>query len=165
MKRKLRRGLLRACAVVAPLGTALAVGAPCAQAADLSRYGARVGFSLDPDQLTLGAYGTLAHLTPNVAFRPSADIGFGSNVLTLIGNADVQYSFNTSGRTVPFAGAGVAVLWYDPERGDSDTEIGLNLYGGVELALRGYKTAVLEVRLGLDDQIPDLKFTYGFGFY
>jgi len=145
----------------APAATAQAQS----QARNLSSYGARVGFSLDPDQLTLGGYGVIPEIAPNVAFRPSADIGFGDDVLTLIGNADAQYMFtDVRGRAVPFFGAGVALLWYDVDNRGSDTEVGVNIYGGVEVEMSGYKTGVIELRVGLDDQTPDFKVTYGFGF-
>ena len=166
MKDHLAKNLIRTGALVA--GIALMIAATTASAQDraLSTYGARIGASIDPDQLTLGAYGTIPDLAPNVAFRPSGDIGFGNDVLTLVGNADVQYMFtNVQGRAVPFFGGGVAILWFDPDNGSSDTEVGLNIYGGVEVEMRGYKTGVFELRFGLDDQIPDVKLTYGFGFY
>jgi len=134
--------------------------------AQLARYGGRVGLSSEPDQLTLGAFGTMAAFSPNVTFRPSGDLGIGSDVLTIIGNADLQYTFSTSGGgPVPFFGGGIGLLWFDPDGGSSDTELGLQIYGGVELAYRGYQTGIFEVRLGLDDEMPDLKLTYGFGFY
>ncbi|MBZ0268498.1 hypothetical protein K8I85_10115 [bacterium] len=137
-----------------------------AQGSPLSTYGGRVGFSTTPDQLILGAWGTLTEFSPNLAFRPSGDLGIGDDVLTIIGNADVQYTFAQVARgPVPFFGAGVGVLWFDPDGGGSSTELGLQIYGGVELAYRGYQTGVFEVRLGLDDDMPDLKLTYGFGFY
>ena len=137
-----------------------------AQGHALSTYGARIGISINPDQVTLGGYGTIPDLAPNLIFRPSGDVGFGNDVLTLVGNADVLYIFNNvTGRSVPFFGGGLAILWFDPDNRGSDTEVGLNIVGGVELEMQGYKTGVLELRIGLDDQIPDFKITYGFGFY
>jgi len=155
-----------------PAGLFVAAGllilpaAAAAQGSSLSTYGGRVGFSSTPDQLILGAWGTLSEFSPNLTFRPSGDLGIGDDVLTIIGNADVQYTFAQVARgPVPFFGGGLGLLWYDPDGGSSDTEIGLQIYGGVELAYRGYQTGVFEVRLGLDDDMPDLKLTYGFGFY
>jgi hypothetical protein len=151
---------------VAALALAVLLPATAGAAGPLSTYGARVGFSTTPDQLVLGAFGTVHKFTPQVSFRPSGDLGIGNSVLTLIANLDVQYTFPTSGRgPVPFFGGGLGLLWYDPDGGDSGTDIGLQLYGGVEIAYRGYQTGVIEVRVGLDDRMPDFKLTYGFGFY
>jgi hypothetical protein len=155
-----------------PAGLLLAAGlvvlpaAVRAQGSPLSTYGGRVGLSTTPDQLILGAWGTLTEFSPNLTFRPSGDLGLGDDVLTIIGNADLQYTFAQIARgPVPFFGGGIGVLWYDPDGGSSDTNLGLQIYGGVELAYRGYQTGVFEVRFGLDDDMPDLKLTYGFGFY
>lgn len=158
--RRLPAGLLLAAGL-------LALPAPAtAQGSSLSTYGGRVGLSTTPDQLILGAWGTLTEFSPNLTFRPSGDLGLGDDVLTIIGNADIQYTFAQVARgPVPFFGGGIGVLWFDPDGGGSDTELGLQIYGGVELAYRGYQTGVFEVRLGLDDHMPDLKLTYGFGFY
>ena len=87
-------------------------------------------------------------------------------MITVIGNADIQYTFATVPRgPVPFFGGGLGLLWFDPDNAGSDTRVGLQIYGGVEIAYRGYQTGVFELRLGLDDDMPDLKLTYGFGFY
>jgi len=155
--------------VIAPVGLIVALLAvpPVAGAeGGLSTYGGRVGISDSPDQIVLGAWGTATSFSPNVTFRPSGDLGFGDDVLTLIGNADIQYTFATVARgPVPFFGGGIGLIWFDPDNGNSDTDLGLQVYGGVELAYRGYQSGVFEVRLGLDDGMPDLKLTYGFGFY
>jgi len=152
-------------ALVGPLAALVLAAAPAA-GEPLSNYGLRVGISDSPDQLVLGAWGTVTEFAPNVSFRPSGDLGLGDNVLTVIGNLDVQYTFATVSRgPVPFVGGGVGLLWYDPDGGDSDTNLGLQIYGGIEIGYRGYQSGVIEVRLALDDDMPDLKLTYGFGFY
>lgn len=161
---------VRSRALVAAVASAAALAAlPAASAAQgrsLSTYGGRVGLSTDPDQLILGVWGTVADFSPNLSFRPSGDLGLGDNVLTIIGNADLQYTFKqVHSGPVPFFGGGLGLLWFDPDGGDSNTDVGLQIYGGVELAYRGYQTGVFELRLGLDSDMPDLKLTYGFGFY
>jgi hypothetical protein len=136
---------------------------------EISDYGARVGFSSNPDQFTVGAYAKLGELVPNLSMRPSVDFGFGDNVFTILGNADVQYSFVTGASFAPFVGGGVAIGYYSfdlPEGAvgdDSDTEIGLDVYGGLEFDLGGYKSAFVEARVGVD--VPDFKLTGGIGFY
>jgi hypothetical protein len=136
---------------------------------DVSNYGARIGFSTGPDQFTIGAYAKLGEIAQNVSLRPSADLGFGDNLFTILGNADLQYSFATGASFTPFVGGGIAIGYYSfdlPEGavGDSnDTEIGLNLYGGLEFDLGGYRSAFVEGRFGVD--VPDFKLTGGIGFY
>ncbi len=136
---------------------------------EISNYGARVGFSVEPDQFTVGAYAKLGELAPNLSLRPSADLGFGDNVFTILGNADIQYSFTSGASFVPFVGGGIAIGYYsfDLPAGvsgdDSDTEIGLDFYGGLEFDLGGYKSAFIEARVGVD--VPDFKLTGGIGFY
>jgi hypothetical protein len=150
-------------AVVALLLTATMASAQ--DGAVASRYGGRIGFSLDPDQFTVGGYVGFPEFARNFTFRPSADLGLGSDLVTVIGNADVQYSItDTSSRFYPFFGAGVGLLWFDQDAGGSDSAVGLNFYAGVEVSMSGYKTGMLEVRLGVDE-MPDLKVTYALGFY
>ncbi len=143
----------------------LTVCATTVSASSLSNYGARFGVSVDPDQFTLGMYAAMPEFAPGLSFRPSADLGFGDDALTLMGNADVQYTFHaTEGRLVPHVGGGITLFWFDPDPGESDAEVGISLYGGVEFAMKGYKTGSFELRLGVDD-VPDLKLVYGLGFY
>jgi hypothetical protein len=136
----------------------------------ISRYGGRLGFSSEPDQFTLGAYAQLGELAPNLSLRPSVDFGFGSDIFSIIGNGDLQYSFVTGSQFAPFAGGGIALAYYSfdvPEGVDvdsSETEIGINVYGGVEFDLGDYKSAYAEARIGVDE-MPDFKLTLGFGFY
>jgi hypothetical protein len=143
-----------------------------AEELQLSRYGARFGLSSDPDQLTLGAYAGFGELAPDLQLRPSLDVGFGDDILSVIANADLQYFFSIrDARLSPYFGGGLGIAYYDfdlPEGArnfdDSTTEIGVNLYVGAEKQLGNYKTAHLELRVGIDE-MPDLKVTFGLGFY
>lgn len=135
-----------------------------------SLYGPRVGFSTDPDQITIGAFLGFQEFTPGFRARPSVDLGFGDNVFSFIVNGDVEYSFpNATIEALPFAGAGLALAHYrvDIPGVDNDatnTEIGLNLYGGLEFDLGGYKTALVELRIGIHE-LPDVKLTGALGFF
>lgn len=147
----------------------LASGVAAQNEFEISDYGARVGFSVDPDQFTIGAYAKLGELAPNLAMRPSVDFGFGDDAFTILGNADLQYAFVTGASFAPFVGGGIAIGYYSfdlpegVEGDDSDTEIGLSVYGGLEFDLGGYKSAFVEARVGVD--VPDFKLTGGIGFY
>jgi hypothetical protein len=137
---------------------------------DISKYGARLGFSSNPDQFTLGAYAQLGELAPHLSMRPSVDLGFGDSVFSLILNADLQYAFVVGSALAPFVGAGLGVAYYsfdvpsDYVGDDSETDVGLNVYGGAEMDLGDYKSGYLEARIGIDE-MPDFKLTLGFGFY
>jgi hypothetical protein len=133
-------------------------------------YGARLGGSVDPDQLTVGGYVKLGKMTQMFSFRPSVDLGFGDNLFTVAGNVDAQVDFvDIEGTYKPFVGGGLGLIYYNAEGDygggdDSDTEIGVNLYGGVERAFGSYNRGYAEFRIGIDD-LPDFKFTFGYGFY
>jgi hypothetical protein len=134
-------------------------------------YGVRMGASINPDQFTVGGYVKLGKLTQMFHLRPSVDLGFGGDVFTLIGNADAQIDFvDVRGLYKPFVGGGLGIMYYDVQgdqpsfADDTDTEIGLNIYGGVERAFSSYRRGYAEVRVGIDD-LPDFKVTLGFGFF
>ncbi len=148
-----------------------AAGPADAEELALTRYGARLGLSSDPDQITIGLYAGFGELAPALQLRPSADIGFGDDILSVIVNADVQYYFQVEGLTAsPYFGGGLGLAYYDVDlpdgvRGDdTTTEIGVNLYVGTEKSLSDYKTGHIELRVGIDE-MPDLKVTFGLGFY
>ncbi len=131
----------------------------------LTRYGARFGLSSEPEQVTFGAYVGLGELAPDLQLRPSVDLGFGDDLLSLILNVDFQYYPQISRpRFHPYFGGGFGAAYYDSDHFGSKTDFGLGLYLGAEKALSGYRTASLELRAGIDE-LPDLKITFGIGFY
>ncbi|MFN8177606.1 MAG: hypothetical protein U0167_06755 [bacterium] len=166
-----RFGLGRA-AVVVLVGLLLAGSAAQAQENkfEISKYGGRVGFSSNPDQFTIGAYAQLGEIAPHLSMRPSVDLGWGDHVFTILGNADLQYSFIVGSSVAPFAGAGLGIIHssFDLPPGvvgdDTSTHVGINVYGGVEMDLGNYRSGYLEARLGIDE-LPDFKLTAGLGFY
>jgi hypothetical protein len=158
------------------VGAALtAVAAPPAAAGlQLTQYGPRAGFSIDPDQFTLGAFTDWGELAPLLNLVTSADIGFGDHVFTFLVNGDVLYHIPT-GPDAPidfYAGGGLAFVFADvdvpepvpPGVDSSTTDLGMNLVVGVAKDLGGYKTGSLELRIGLVDT-PDVKVTAALGFF
>lgn len=125
--------------------------------------GLRGGFSSDPDQFIFGGQIEPDPIADNLYIIPSAEVGLGDDLFSLSFNGDFQYRFNVSGSVRPFAGAGVALWWVDPDNGgDSETEFGVNALGGIFF---GNKYPMfLELKLGLTDDIPDLKLVYGINF-
>lgn len=127
-------------------------------------YGGRAGFSVNPDQFTIGAYAKLGNVSKMFKFRPSVDFGFGDSVFSVLGNADAQVDFvDVNGSYKPFAGGGLGLAYYDFDGGDA-SEIGINVYGGVERNFGTYNTGYVEARVGIDE-MPDFKITFGYGWY
>ena len=137
---------------------------------EISKYGGRIGFSSNPDQFTIGAYAQLGEIAPHISMRPSLDLGWGDHVFTIIGNADLQYSFVLGSSVAPFAGAGLGIIHssFDLPPGvpgdDTTNHVGINVYGGAEMDLGNYRSAYVEGRFGIDE-LPDFKLTVGLGFY
>ena len=69
--------------------------------------------------------GTKFHLVPNVMYWSEDDV---SDVNP---NFDVLYHFSPAGRIGPFAGAGLGMHFYDQEVAESDSDYGVNLFGGL----------------------------------
>jgi len=67
-------------------------------------------------------------------------------------NADVSYSFQVSDDTpvLPFAFAGLNILNVGPDGGDSNTDIGLNLGGGI-----GFRAQSVQPFAGLKFELQD----------
>lgn len=123
-------------AVIAMLLSAAAAGP--VEAFGLTGIGLRTGF-LDPEDLdgtlTIGGHlefeerGTRFHLQPNLLYWNS------DNVSDLNANFDVYYHFAPRGSVSPFLGTGLGIhfMSFDLPRGmdDSETNAGLNIFGGV----------------------------------
>jgi hypothetical protein len=125
--------------------------------------GLRGGFSDDPDQFLFGGQLELSPLGENVYFVPSAEAGFGSDLFSLSFNGDFQYRFDTDGGVRPYVGAGVALWWFDSDNSnDSETEFGVNALGGIYFG--SDPRMFVDLKLGLTDDIPDLKFIFGVNF-
>lgn len=160
-----RRSFARAALAGAVLVFALAPSPATAERLEFSRYGARAGLSVDPEQLVVGVYAGFGELARNLSVRPSADLGLGDNLTTLVLNGDLQFSFrDTDWSGVPYVGGGIALSYFNFDGGGDDTGIGLNAYAGIERSLADYTSGHLEARLGFDD-VPEFKLIAGFGFY
>lgn len=90
---------------------------------------ARIGFFTDGSNLSLGG-GVQFRLENRFAIEPSAEFIFTTGATTLFLSGDGQYYFLQSGVS-PYAGAGLGIL-YSSANGASNTNAGLNLFGGVE---------------------------------
>ena len=112
---------------------ALVLSAPAASAFGISGGGGRIGY-LDPDSgdggIAIGAHvemespGSYWHLQPNVLYWN------GDPLSGFDGNLDALYHFGPTTRTVPYLGGGVGFSMVDLANGDSQTDLGLNMFGG-----------------------------------
>ena len=144
----------RALALFAVL--AVAIGALATPALAKGTVGLRGGLALDPDMFVIGLHFRTDPLGDNLYFVPSVEAGFGDATM-IAGNADLHYVFNTESKLKPYVGGGITLNWFDYDNGgDSDTEFGGSILGGIKLTPKMF----LEAKLGLGD-VPDAKFLVG----
>lgn len=99
--------------------------------------GIRIGTYTDAGEFFAGVE-ILTPLSPQVYFNPNIEYVFVDygDLMTL--NLDVHYDFPTRSNMLYWVGAGLAVQYFDPaEGGDSGTNAGLNILGGLGLVTRG----------------------------
>jgi hypothetical protein len=126
-------------------------------------WGPRVGIADDPDQGIVGVHWDLGEIVTNLRFQPSVEGGFGDDVHAFLGNLMVAWYFSPQGKVRPYAGGQVVVAWFDPDEGDSETEIGTAPVGGIEMTLDGGSRFLAEIQLGIGD-IHDVKVMVGWTF-
>ena len=124
--------------------------------------GVRAGFGLDPDQGIIGVQAVMGHATRYAAFAPSVDLGFGSDVTTVMLNADIFLPlFAPAGASAGvYLAVGPSVAIWNPSEGDGDTEIGLTIAPGLRLPLGSRHVFNLETRFGIGD-IPEFRLLLG----
>ncbi len=131
-------------------------------------WGPRVGLSLDPDQVHFGAHLDFGNFARHVRFQPNVELGFGDNVKLFTINAEAAYRFSSTWDVwSPYLGGGLGANIKSFDNGhdnDSDTDIGLNLLGGIEKGLASGDRFFVEAKLSLND-VPDAKVTIGWTFY
>jgi hypothetical protein len=142
---------------------ALVLGAaPLAVRAETS-FGLRGGLSVDPDQFLIGGHINFSPIADNVYIVPSAEAGFGDDIFTLSFNGDVQYRFDTDSGVRPYAGGGLSLYYVDFD-GGSDTELGVDVLGGIFFNQDSDTPMFVEAKAGLTDEVPDWKFIFGINF-
>jgi len=125
-----------------------------------------LGFSVNPDQYTLGLQFVFGKVTV-MRFAPSVDIGFGDSQTVTTFNLDLRTDlFSPPKANAKFyGGLGPTISLNRPDVGVSDTEIGLSLVAGLKMPFGSRNYYNLETRFGFGD-IPDFKLLMGvmFGF-
>ena len=91
----------------------------------------RAGVYMDAEAFGVGA-GLLSPLgSHNWFFNPNLEIAFGDNANLVSLNGDIHYDFAGSSNMSMWIGAGPALLMTDPDGGESDTNLGLNVLTGI----------------------------------
>ncbi len=131
-------------------------------------WGPRVGVTLDPDQIHIGAHADFGNFAQHLRLQPNFELGFGDDLTVGALNFEVNYRFREQWDVwTPYAGGGLGLIFisYDTDGlGDgSDTELGASVLGGIEKGLSGGNRFFLEAKLGLADA-PDFKITAGWTF-
>ncbi|MBW7997789.1 MAG: hypothetical protein FVQ81_14700 [Candidatus Glassbacteria bacterium] len=131
-------------------------------------WGGRAGVTLDPEQIHVGFHLDLGDIAERVRLQPNIEIGFGDNATLVAINPEVFYLFKPRERWTPYAGGGLGIniVNWDAKAGKADkteTEVGLNLLGGIETKIGDTTKFFGEVKFGVGDS-PDVKFTVGLTF-
>lgn len=136
-----------------------------------SDWGLRGGLTIDPDQVHVGAHLNGGEIFNDGYFLPNVEIGFGDHGTLIALNPELVYRFDRPSRSRWgfYIGGGPGINIYDWDDGprdyrdDTDTELGLNILGGMSRARRGGGDVFLELKLGVADS-PEAKLTVGLGF-
>lgn len=134
-------------------------------------WGLRGGVTFEPDQVHVGAHMEAGELFTNGIFLPNIEVGFSDNMTLFAFNPELVYRFTTRSRShwgfYIGAGLGVNVVNRDAEgpwQDDSDTDLGMNILGGMSRNLSSGNEFFLELKLGVADS-PDAKITAGLTFF
>lgn len=130
---------------------------------DYRGWGLRVGVSDSPDQVIGGFHVDLGEFVERLRFRPDLELGFGDDVTTVFATAPVHYLFEVDSRIQPYAGGGISAGWVDPDRGESDFEIGFKATGGIEWRSQRNRAFFVELELGFGD-VHDVQLVAGWSF-
>ncbi|MFA6588663.1 MAG: hypothetical protein WCT08_06415 [Patescibacteria group bacterium] len=126
-------------------------------------FGARAGYSSNPNQFTIGLQSMLGYWK-FVRFTPSADVGFGDGLTSVLVNADFRVSLALPrSNSDLYIGLGPSLALFKYKSGNSDTEIGISVLGGITLPLGDSHRYSLEARYGIGD-MPDFKILLGVYF-
>ena len=134
-------------------------------ALSIKGIGPRIGLGVDPDQFIFGGQAIMGPMFKIARLAPSIDVGFGDDVTVATFNADLQITLlKPPQSTVAFYGlVGPTLSYFDIKEGDSDTEVGVSIGGGIKMPMGTSNLYNLEARIGLGD-IPDVKIMFGVYF-
>jgi len=153
---------------------ALALAPPVARAAQESSPGSDVGFrgwgprlgvSINPDQFHFGAHLDFGNFTQHVRFQPNIEVGVGDDLTLVTINAEAAYRFMSRWDVwSPYLGGGFGANVKNYDNDDTETDVGVNLLGGIERGLSHGDRFFIEAKFSLND-VPDAKVAIGWTFY
>jgi len=127
-------------------------------------FGVRGGYDTDSKQILIGGQSELGKFLEIARFSPSVDYGFGQDMTTFAFNGDVHVFLTPPGASATlYGGAGPTFFVFKPKGGNSDSEIGLTLSGGIKFGAAKSRVYNLEGRFGFD-KMPDLRILLGVYF-
>jgi hypothetical protein len=133
-----------------------------------SGWGPRVGLSVNPDQIYFGAHLDFGNFARHVRFQPNVELGFGDDMKLFAINAEAAYRFTSTWEAwSPYLGGGFGanIKSVDHAGGNSSqTDLGVNLLGGIEKGLADGDRFFIEAKVSLND-MPDLKVAIGWTFF
>lgn len=131
-------------------------------------WGPRVGLSVNPDQVHFGGHLDFGQFAKHVRFQPNVELGFGDNVDLFTVNAEAAYRFSQQWDVwSPYLGGGVGAnirRYNNANDKETETELGVNVLGGIEKGLSSGDRFFVEGKFSLND-VPDVKVTVGWTFY
>lgn len=131
-------------------------------------WGPRLGVTVNPDQVHFGAHLDFGNFAKHVRFQPNLELGFGDGLALFAINLEAAYRFAAKWDVwTPYAGGGLGINFasFNNDHGDdSDTDLGVNLLGGIEKGLSNGSRLFTEIKLGVGDS-PDFKWTIGWTFF
>jgi hypothetical protein len=129
-----------------------------------STIGFRAGMAIDPDEFVIGIHFRTDPISEKSLFIvPSFEAGFGDATMIAI-NGDIHWVFDLESKLDPYIGGGITVNWFDTDNGNSDTEVGGSVLGGLMLGQTDLGRMFLELKLGLGD-VPDAKIMVGWNLH
>ncbi len=161
------RLILIAAALAVALSPALALADPDTDVG-FRGWGPRVGLSFNPDQFHFGAHIDFGNFAKHIRFQPNVELGFGDHVKLYTVNAEAAYRFSSRWDVwTPYLGGGLGANIKSADNGGhnrSQTDLGVNLLGGIEKGLSNGDRFFMEGKFSLND-VPDAKVTVGWTFY
>jgi hypothetical protein len=122
-------------AIAMILGLAATVLVPCAASADdRTLFGVRFGYYADSENPFAGAE-LLVPVAHRVYFNPNVEYVFVDGATYATFNGDFHYDFPSHRRAFVWVGAGLGVVYFNPEGpASSDTDVAANFLAGVGLS-------------------------------
>jgi hypothetical protein len=127
-----------------------------------THLGARAGaFLADGDPFVGGE--VLVGVADDLFFNPNVEVAFADNATKGLFNFDIHYDFARVNKAFFWVGAGLAVIYTDPEGRDSETDAGANVLFGVGFNTSGRLIPYVQAKiLAADDS--DFGLAFGIRF-